>query len=88
MVTVLQRDQTGFEGPQHDDRAADDKRRPQSEMYPDRRRELYLDQSRQADDDQTEEKYDENGWAVACVLGRQIKTARFTGGAHLQQPGE
>jgi hypothetical protein len=87
-VTVLQCDQTGFEGSQHHDCAAYDKGRPQNEMHPDRRRELHLDQSRQTDDDQTQEKYDEHGWAVARVLGGQIKTAHFTGAAHLQQPGE
>jgi hypothetical protein len=55
MVTVLQRDQTGFEGSQHGDRAADDERCPEDEMYPEWRGELYLYQSGEPDNDQAKE---------------------------------
>jgi hypothetical protein len=54
MVTVLQRDQTCFEGSQHEDRAADDERRPKDEMYPNRRGKFDLDQSGEPDDDQAQ----------------------------------
>lgn len=88
MVTVLQRDQTGFQGPQHRNRAADDERRPQNEMHPYRRRKLHLDESRKSYDDQTKEKNDENGWAVACILCGEIKTADFAGAADVQEAGK
>ena len=86
MVTVLQRDQTGFQGPQHRNRAADDERRPQNEMHPYRRRKLHLDESRKSYDDQTKEKNDENGRTVARVLSGEIKSADLARAAHAQEP--
>ena len=88
MVTVLQRDQTGFQGPQHRNRGADDERRPQNEMHPYRRRKLHLDESRKSYDDQTKEKNDENGWAVARVLRGEIKTADLARAADVQEAGK
>jgi hypothetical protein len=88
MVTVLQRDQTSFQRPQHEDRAADDERCPQDEMYPDRRGEFDLDQSGEPDDDQAQEKNDENGWPVPRVLSGEIKTADLARIAHVQKAGK
>ena len=88
MVTVLQRDQTCFQGSQHRNRAADDERRPQNEMHPYRRRKLHLDESRKSYDDQTKEKNNENGWAVARVLCGEIKTADLARAADVQEAGK
>lgn len=88
MVTVLQRYQTGFQGPQHRNRAGDDERRPQNEMHPYRRRKLHLDESRKSYDDQTKEKNDENGRAVARVLCGEIKTADLARAADVQEAGK
>lgn len=84
MVTILQRDKAGFQRSQHGNRADDDERRPQHEMNPDGRREFYLDQSRERDDDQPEEENDKNCRAVARVLCGEIKTADLARAAHVQ----
>ena len=70
------------------DRADDDERRPQHEMYPDRRGKFYLDQSGEPDDDQAKEKNDENGRAVSRVLCGKIKTADLARAAHVQEAGK
>jgi len=56
-------------------------------MYPDRRLEFYLDQSREPDDDQTKEQNDENGWAVSGILCGEIKGTDLASAAYTQQPG-
>jgi len=86
MVTILQRDKAGFQRSQHSNRAADDKWRPEHEMYPDRGREFYFDQSGERYDDQTKEKNDENGRTVARVLSGEIKSADLARAAHAQEP--
>ncbi len=88
MVTVLQCNQAGFQRSQHGNRADDDKRRPQHEMYPEGGREFYLNQSRERYDDQPQEKNDENGGAVPGVLCGEIKTTDLARTAHLQEPGK
>lgn len=85
-MTILQRDQSRLQRPQHGNRTADDQRGPQNEMYPDRRREFYLDQSREPDDDQAKEQNDENGWAVSGILCGEIKAADLASAAYIQQP--
>ena len=85
MVTILQRDQAGFQRSQHGNRADYDKGRPQHEMYPDGGREFYLDQGRESDDDQAQKEHDENGRAVARVLSGEVKTADLTRAAHVQE---
>jgi hypothetical protein len=57
-------------------------------MYPDRRRKLHLDESRQSYDDQAQEQNDENGRAVPRVLGGEIETADLTSAAHVQESGK
>ena len=85
MVTILQRDEAGFQWSQHGNGADDDEWRPHHEMYPDRGREFHLDQSRERYDDQAKEKNDENGRAVPRVLCGEIKTADLTRAAHVQK---
>ena len=75
VVLVLQRDERRLQRPQHHDRAAEDQRRPQHEMEPDRRREFDLDDGGEPDNDQPEKEDDENRRAVAGVLRRQIGRA-------------
>ena len=57
-------------------------------MYPDRRREFYLDESGERYDDQAQEQNDENGWAVSRVLFGEVKTADLARAAHVQEPGK
>jgi len=85
MVTILQRDKAGFQRSQHRNRADDDERCPQDEMYPDRRREFHLDQSRERYDDQAKEKNHEHGRAVPRVLSGEIKTANLARATHAQK---
>jgi hypothetical protein len=85
MVTILQRDKAGFQRSQHRNRADDDERRPQDEMYPNRRREFHLDQSRERYDDQAKEKNHEHGRAVPRVLYVEIKTANLARATHAQK---
>ena len=88
MMTILQCDKPGFQRSQHCNRAADDKRRPQHEVHPYGRREIYLNQSRECHDDQAQEKDDENGWAVPRVFRGEIKTADLAFAAHVQKAGK
>src|SRR5437763_17082676 len=88
MVTILQRDKAGFKRSQHGNRADDDKRRPQREMYPNGGREFYLDQSGERYDGQAQEQNGENRRAVSRVLCGEIKTADLARAAHVQEAGK
>jgi len=88
IVLVLQRDQPGLQRPQHQDRAAQDQRRPQHEMHPDRRREFDLDDRREANDDEPEKQDHEHRRTIAGILRRQIEAAGRTARADVQQAGE
>ena len=88
IVPVLQRDEAGLQGPQQDDPAAEDQRRPQHHVNPDRRGEFELNQGGEPDDDQPEEEDHEHLRAVTRILGGEIEPAARAGRAHGQETGE
>ena len=66
---VLQGDQSRLERAQHRHRTDDDHGRPEEQMYPDRRREIDLDERRKADNDGAEKQDHEDSGTITGILG-------------------
>ena len=87
-MAVLQRDQSGLEGPQHQIAPPRISGAQSSHVNPDRRRELHLDDRGETDDDHAEEKDDEDRRAVAGILRREVEPADFARRPHAEHAGE
>jgi hypothetical protein len=74
-MLVLKRDHGRLERAQHEEGSAEDEGRPEERVEPKRRLELHLDDEGECYHHEAEDEDDEDGRAVAAVLGSQIEAA-------------